>query len=606
MRVDFDSSSPGAAAANVGRDAATVVLKFGSSVLRTREDLPAVASEIYRHAREGCKVVAVVSAFAGETDALIAEAEAAGAEPLSRHAPRLVSLGEERAAALLAITCEAIGLEARVLGARALSLRAGGPVNDAHPQSVDADALREELARRDVVIVPGFVALGAAGEPVLLGRGGSDLTAVVLASALGLSETTLMKDVDGVYDRDPAKADGVALRFRRLDWARAREVAGRLLQRKAIDFAESHGVAIRVLRLNGDGGTLVSRSGAAPAPARAAARIRVALAGLGLIGEGTALRLAGDNPDYSLCAALVREPFKERPLIPIGQVTNDLSAFFATKPDVVIDALPDGAAGLALTKAALARGVSVVTANKQALAGSLSELSALAAATGAILSPSPSVGGGAPFLEATGRAKESGEILSLEAVLNGTVNFILTSLAEGARFEDAVAAAQRAGFAEPDPSADLSGSDARAKLSILSFAAFGREIPLDEVDVEGLDAAKANAFVSEGGKWKQIARLSREANGRLSASVRFERRDDDAFFAETAWEANALRLRLANGGTVECRGKGAGRRPTVESILGDLGAIRRRLLDVSLTSPEAAGHCPAGRSETAKRDLQAV
>ncbi|MEK7264818.1 MAG: hypothetical protein AAB227_01850 [Pseudomonadota bacterium] len=302
---------------------------------------------------------------------------------------------------------------------------------------------------------------------------------------------------------------------------------------------------------------------------------RVAVAGLGLIGGGVARRLARDNPDYSFCAALVREPFKDRSAIAVDQLTNDLGAFLAARPDIVIDALPDGKAGRALIGAALARGVSVVTANKQAIAGAMSELTELAEQSGASFAYSASVGGGAPFLETAARAREAGEVRSIEAVLNGTVNYILTALAKGQRFDAAVKAAQEAGFAEPDPSADLSGADARAKISILSFAAFGEEIDLGRIGIEALDAASAARFVEEGGRWKQIARLEKTASG-LTASVRFERRDDDPLFARAEWEANALRIRLAGGEIVECRGKGAGRRPTVESILGDLGAIRRR------------------------------
>ncbi len=323
-------------------------------------------------------------------------------------------------------------------------------------------------------------------------------------------------------------------------------------------------------------------------------RLRVAVAGLGLIGEGVALRLGSGNPDYDFCAALVREPFKERASIAVAQVTNDIAAFLATKPDIVIDALPDGAAGRALIAAALERGVSVVTANKQALAGALADLSALADRSGATLAYSASVGGGAPFVETVSRARNTGAIASIEAVLNGTVNFILTSLAEGARFDDAVKAAQQAGFAEPDPSADLSGADARAKLAILSYAAFGEEIELEAIEVEPLDAEKAARFASQGGQWKQFAYLDRDDSGALRASVRFKRMDDDPLFTGARWEANALRVRLAGGCVVECRGKGAGRRPTVESILADLGAIRRaRLANPTATIALAPEPVPA-------------
>ncbi|OFX02479.1 MAG: hypothetical protein A3E78_04620 [Alphaproteobacteria bacterium RIFCSPHIGHO2_12_FULL_63_12] len=322
-------------------------------------------------------------------------------------------------------------------------------------------------------------------------------------------------------------------------------------------------------------GRLAHNNNERPARAVATRKLKVAIAGLGLIGGGVARRLSRDNPDYSFCAAMVREPFKDRASIFADQVTNDLWAFLAAKPDVVVDALPDGTAGRALIEAAFGRGVSVVTANKQAIAGAMSDLTRLAAETGADFAYSASVGGGAPFIETVGRARTAGEVKSIEAVLNGTVNYILTSLAAGERFDDAVKAAQKAGFAEPDPSADLSGADARAKISILSYAAFGEEIDLSRIEVEALDAAKAARFASEGGCWKQLARLEKTAGG-LTASVRFERRDDDPFFAAARWEANALRLRLLDGRAVECRGKGAGRRPTVESILGDLSAIGRR------------------------------
>lgn len=556
---------------------AAAVLKFGSSVLRDKSDLPLVASEIYRRRRDGRKVVAVVSAFAGETDALIAEAASMGGAK-SRHAPRIIALGEERSAALLAIACETIGLDALVLDARTLSLTAGGPVDDAHPETINAALLESALAKRDVVIVPGFVALGPTGEPVLLGRGGSDLTAVFIASALGAGETTLMKDVDGVYDRDPNAGQGVALRYARLDFAQAREVAGTLLQPKAIDFAASHGVAINVLRLNGGRGTRVSSASAPPARVVPEPPLRVAVAGLGQIGEGAALRIAADAHDYRLCAALVRDAAKRRlDVFSSAIIADRVETLLAAKPGAIVEALPDGAAGRALIKAALANGISVVTANKQAIAGEMAALTALAAQSGAHFRYAPSVGGGAPLIETVAQAAAAGPVRKIEAVLNGTVNFILTSLANGVPFAEGVRRAQIAGFAEPDPSADLSGADARAKIAILSFVAFGREIALDAIAVEALTEEKAAAFAAGGGVVKQLATLEIAA-GDIRARVAFTRVDDDPFFRSAEWEANALRAALGDGRLFETRGKGAGRGPTVESILADLGDIRRALL----------------------------
>lgn len=304
--------------------------------------------------------------------------------------------------------------------------------------------------------------------------------------------------------------------------------------------------------------------------------LRVAVAGLGVVGGGVASRLQRTS-DFRFCAALVREPFKERPGLDVDQVTNDHRAFLASKPDIVVDALPDGKAGLALIREALSGGVSVVTANKQAIAGALDALSRRAEQAGARFAYCPSVGGGAPFIETAFRARKRGDIVSLEAVLNGTVNFILTALAANAPFETAIRTAQERGFAEPDSSADLSGADARAKISILSYAAFGREIAPRSIEVEALDAVGAARFAKAGGIWKQVARIQRSENGSLRASVRYERKDHDPLFANALFETNVLRLHLADGRRVECCGRGAGRAPTVASIFSDLARVGRAL-----------------------------
>lgn len=552
-----------------------VVLKFGSSVLRNTDDLATAVTEIYRHTRHGRKVVAVVSAFEGETDALYAQAASLGAGEGSRHAPRLIALGEERSAALLAIACEGTGLDARIAGARQIALHAGGPVDDAHPENADVEALRHEIDRHDVVIVPGFVALGETGEPVLLGRGGTDLTAVFLAYVLGLDGVTLVKDVDGVYDRDPAEAGAAARRYDRLSWEEARSVAGKLIQPKSIDFAAARETAIHVARANAGFGTTVAfHTDEAKAPA-VSKKLRVAVAGLGVIGEGAGLRTVADENDYELCGALVRDASKPRAGVLISMpVHTDVDKLLSEKPDVIIDALPSGEAGAALIHAALSQGVSIVSANKQAVAGSLAKLHALADANGARLAYAAAVGGGAPMVETAQRAAKAGNIVEMTAILNGTVNFILDLMKGGVSFDDAVRRAQDAGFAEPDPTADLSGEDARAKIAILAYHAFGVDIDLDAIELEALDVDRAAGFLEEGGVWKQLARISKNGDV-LTARVSFECVDDDPFFSATPGESNALQAITAEGEVFVCKGKGAGRRPTVESLFADLGDIAR-------------------------------
>ncbi|PQA85557.1 homoserine dehydrogenase [Hyphococcus luteus] len=303
-------------------------------------------------------------------------------------------------------------------------------------------------------------------------------------------------------------------------------------------------------------------------------RLRVAVAGLGVIGEGAALRLAEETGAYALCAGLVNNPDKERHERLSGLRTySDPNVFLVEQPDVVIDALPSGEAGLKLIAAALARGVHVVTANKQAIAGHLADLHKLAQQNNVTLAYSPSVGGGAPMVETVRRAREAGDVRSITAILNGTVNYILSAMKDGASYEGAVKAAQEAGFAEPDPTADLSGEDARAKISILTYEAFGREFPQDSIRIEPLTAERADEFVKLGGVWKQLSTVKKSPDGGISARVRFERVDDDAFLAGVDGEGNAVRVINTNGEEFTCTGKGAGRAPTVASIFSDLERI---------------------------------
>lgn len=556
-------------------NASCVILKFGSSVLTELGDLDIVVSEIYRHARFGQNVVAVVSAFAGETDALIASASSLGAGANSRHAPRLIALGEERAAALLALACENAGLDARILGARQLSLRAGGAVDNAQPISADLDILKSELGRHDVVIVPGFVALGETGEPVLLGRGGTDLTAVFLAEQLGIGGVTLIKDVPGVFTHDPATTATTPAFFDQLSWAEASTVAGELVQPKSIDFAAARNVAIHVRKAGAASGTLISNNSSPPYERKDAQPLRIAIAGLGVIGAGAVSQVTRASDDYSLIACLVRDLAKKRS-IDIGDdlITDDSDALFTESPDIIIDALSSGDKGRALTKEALSHGISVVTANKQAIAGSMAAFHEIARANGATFLYAAAVGGGAPMVETVQRARSVGTPRSISAIVNGTVNYILCEVAAGASFDDAVKAAQEAGFAEADPTADLFGDDARAKLSILSYEAFGEEIDLASISCEALTAERANDFARSGQRWKQMSTLERRDDGTITGKVAYRAVDDDPYFRSLDGEGNGLVVANSDGRVFQCQGKGAGRVPTVESLFADLYKIR--------------------------------
>ena len=291
--------------------------------------------------------------------------------------------------------------------------------------------------------------------------------------------------------------------------------------------------------------------------------LRVALAGCGVVGGGVLPRLLAD-PRFEVVGVLVRDPTKPRETaIPEGLALTDPAALLAREPDVLVEAISDASTGLALIRAALSRGVDVVSANKQAVGADLPALTALAEASKARLLYSASVGGGAPLVETVRRARAHGPVVRIEAVLNGTCNFILNRLAEGQGFNEALKGAREAGFAEEDPTADLGGLDAAAKLSILACEALDGGLPPERIRRETLD----EWTILGPGRTRQLARLDVRTD---SAAVAFGAVDGDPLFADLPDEWNALRVTIGDGRTFTARGRGAGRIPTAESVWADL------------------------------------
>jgi homoserine dehydrogenase len=232
------------------------VLKFGSSVLRTRYDIQAVVSEIRNSCDQAEKVVVVVSAFGGETNRLIDQAMRKKLLPTAPDYARLIASGELESASVLNAALQSTGLRARMMTPRKIGFMAKGDTNNATPFFADAGAIHRALKDVDIVIIPGFSAINQDGDIVLLGRGGSDITAIFMGRILGAKSVRLIKDVDGLYDKDPnLHAD--ARRFVQVSWGQALEVCGSLIQHKAVRFAEDCGLAIEIAAIGQAGGTSV-------------------------------------------------------------------------------------------------------------------------------------------------------------------------------------------------------------------------------------------------------------------------------------------------------------------------------------------------------------
>src|SRR5262245_5472092 len=236
-----------------------VVIKLGGSVLTS---LPSstgaaefLASEL--RARPGSRIVAVVSAELGHTDLLAQEAQVLDPAPDATLLDLLWSTGEIRSVALLTLALRRAQIAAAGLNAHQAGLRASD--DDARIE-FHLLPIRAALATHQVVVVPGFLATRRQAL-VTLGRGGSDLSAVLLARALGAAECVLVKDVDGYFTADPA-TDAMATRIGRLTYTEAISKALEgcpLVQRQALDEGRRGGFPLVVRSVTGTG-TLVTTS----------------------------------------------------------------------------------------------------------------------------------------------------------------------------------------------------------------------------------------------------------------------------------------------------------------------------------------------------------
>ena len=229
-------------------------------------------------------------------------------------------------------------------------------------------------------------------------------------------------------------------------------------------------------------------------------------------------------------------------------------------------------------KAALERGVHVVTTNKGPLALHYRELADLAAKRKAEFLFEGTVMSGTPVLNLVRETLAGAEIVEMQGILNGTTNYILTRMEEGLSYEDALKKAQELGYAEAVPDADVLGWDALAKVTILANVVFGASLKPTESPCEGItkitaaDIAKAKA---DGKRYKLIGRVWREG-GAVKAAVAPRLVDLSQPLAGVMGATNAVAIKTDALGEVTIVGPGAGRAQTGFSMLTDLIHIVRR------------------------------
>ncbi len=567
----------GASDATVPIASEVAVLKFGSSVLSHERELPRVVQEIYRRVQQQQRVVVVVSALGKTTEQLLQRAYSVSEKPSPSAVAALLRTGEATTMALLSLALGDAGIPHSLLDSLQIGLVTEGPHLDSSPQSLDVDALQTALAQAPVAVLPGFVGHNAKGEATLLGRGGSDLTALYVASHLG-ADCILYKDVDGIYESDPATSAKLPRRYEKLSWADAIALGAVVVQHKAIEFAQRSDQRFSVTQVGAVHGTLVGTDKSEWSEGRVSCSpLRVALLGLGTVGRGVYQHLCAQPKHYEVVGIAVRCP--ERHIqtgIPASLLSADPWEVIERPCELVVECIGGCEDTADLLEHALRRQRDVVTANKDVIAHHGDRLRNIARVKGTRLRYSASVGGVAPVIETVSRLAAKQPVLRIEGVVNGTTNFVLGRLAEGLSFQDAIKEAQKLGFAEADPTADVEGYDAAHKLAILAFHGLGLSLSPQAISCEGISNLSeqdiANALL-RGGVIRLVATCEWK-DGEVSATVAPRYLSGEHPLAQVHGEENAVHITTEDGAVHLVAGKGAGRCPTATAVFGDVQAIR--------------------------------
>jgi homoserine dehydrogenase len=317
--------------------------------------------------------------------------------------------------------------------------------------------------------------------------------------------------------------------------------------------------------------------------------LSVGVAGLGTVGGGV-VRLLRENADViaaragraiEVVAASARDRGRDRGFDVSALRWHDDPMALVADPhvDVVVEVIGgSGDPALGLVLAALRVGRPVVTANKALLALHGTALAAAAEAGGAVLAFEAAVAGGIPVIKVLRESLAGNRIRSVAGILNGTCNYILSTMRErGREFADVLADAQKLGYAEADPSFDVDGIDTAHKLAILAALAFGRPISFADIHVEGITNVSAldQSFARELGYRIKLLGIARQTEAGIESRVHACMIPESAPLARVDGVYNAVVVEGDFAGRVMLEGRGAGAGPTASSVVADLIDLAR-------------------------------
>ena len=311
-------------------------------------------------------------------------------------------------------------------------------------------------------------------------------------------------------------------------------------------------------------------------------RCRIALLGFGTVGSAVARRLTSDSTNFELTHIFDRRASSKRAALPAPHLvwTTRIEDVLECDADVVVETVGGVEPAAEWIRAALLAGKSVVTANKQVMARHGDSLLTLAARQGRQLRFEAAVGGAMPIVRAIGDGLAGDRITRLDAILNGTTNAVLSRMeATHCSMDEALADAKACGLAEADPSADLDGDDAAAKLAILCALAFGLRVDPAQVDVRSTANVTVHDLVrarAEGAAIRQIAHAEYDrATSTLAAWVAPVAVPHGSILAATTGARNAALITADYSGETVIAGTGAGGDATAVAIISDIAAIAR-------------------------------
>jgi aspartate kinase len=242
-----------------------IVQKYGGTSVGNPERITNVAKRLLETQRAGNSVVAVVSAMSGVTDSLIKLAREVSAKPTEREMDVLLSTGEQTTMALTAMAIQSMGGKAVSLTGAQAGIVTNGVHTKAKISNITPDQIKKHLDQGEIVIVAGFQGETSDGAITTLGRGGSDLTAIALASAVEADACQIFTDVDGVYTCDP-RIVPTAKKIQEISYDEMLEMASsgsKVMQSRSVEFAKKFGVTFEVRSsFNNNPGTTVKEESA--------------------------------------------------------------------------------------------------------------------------------------------------------------------------------------------------------------------------------------------------------------------------------------------------------------------------------------------------------